>query len=518
MRFRSRMATGSAVMAIAGLVLVGCSSVSATSGGSAASSAPTLTIGSTVAPQSWDPAYVGDANYVPYAQAAYDSLIRRTEQNTYVPMLATSWQVSNAGKTVTLDLRKGVTFSDGTPFNAAAVKANVEHFAQSAGPLGNELTGLTAAKVINPYEIELDFKAAIPDIIFNLSDAAGRMASPKAIGTPSLKTVPDGTGPYVLSTAQTIQGSTYTLTARKDYWDKPLQKFGAVVFKIFPTETGLLNALKTGQVDAGNLTQQDNIANAQAAGIQILHPKYHISWIGLIFMDRTGKQVPALGSTDVRLAISHAVNSAEIMKVSLSHQQGTLDSQIFNEASPAYSNSLTGAYSYNPALAKQLMARGGYAHGFTVTMPATPGFLTPAVQTALQQELAAINIKVNWVNEPIGSLYGDLAAGKFPMSFVVFGSVPTDWSVVQSYIAPNGAWNPDKTTAPQLEKLISDIPGASQAQQNADFTAINKYVVDNAWFDPWFWANENFAVNKTVKVVLEPLQNVPFIYNYSPAS
>ena len=42
--------------------------------------------------------------------------------------------------------------------------------------------------------------------------------------------------------------------------------------------------------------------------------------------------------------------------------------------------------------------------------------------------------------------------------------------------------------------------------------------MDNAWFDPWFWANENFAVNKTVQVALQPLQNVPFIYNYSPAS
>ena len=131
MRLRSRMATGSAALAIAGFVLAGCSGVSTTSAGNAAATS-TLTVGSTVAPQSWDPAYVGDANYVPYAQAAYDSLIRRTEQNTYVPMLATSWQVSNAGKTVTLDLRKGVTFSDGTTFNAAAVKANVEHFAQSA--------------------------------------------------------------------------------------------------------------------------------------------------------------------------------------------------------------------------------------------------------------------------------------------------------------------------------------------------------------------------------------------------
>ena len=501
-------------IAAAGLFLAGCTATS--SGTSGTSVGSTLTIGSTVTPQSWDPAFVGDANYVPYAQAAYDSLIRRTEKNTYVPMLATKWDIADGGKTVTLELRKGVTFSDGSPFNADAVKANVEHFSTSAGPLGGQLAGLADAKVLGEDKIQLDFTSPIPDIIYNLSDAAGRMASPKALGASSLKTVPVGTGPYTMDSSKTVQGSTYTLTARKGYWDTSLQKYKTVVFKIFPNETGLLNALKSGQVDAGNLTQQDNIDNAKATGIDILHPKYHISWIGLVFYDRAGQQVPALKNPDVRRAIAHAVDAQGINKATY-NGQGEPDSQIFNESSPAYDSSLTDAYKYDPSTAKQLMSKAGYASGFTVKMPFDGAIVSAAAQAALTKELAAINITVDWVNEPTPSYYGDMATGKFPMAVAIFGSVPTDWSVVQSYIAPTASWNPNKTTDPQVESLIAGIPGADESKQNESFRALNKYIVDNAWFDPWFWAQENFAVNKTVKVTLQPLQNVPFIYNYEPA-
>jgi peptide/nickel transport system substrate-binding protein len=509
---RSRAARSLALSVAATLAMTACSANSSDS----ASGADTLTVGSTVAPQSWDPAYVGDANYVPYAQAAYDSLIRRTGKNTYVPMLATKWDITDKGRTVELELRRGVTFSDGTRFDAAAVKANVEYFAKAAGPLGNELAGLSEAEVLGDYRIRLRFKAAIPDIEYNLSDAAGRMASPKALGTPGLRTRPVGTGPYVMDVSHTVQGSTYTLTARKGYWAPSLQKFDKVVFKAFPNEIGLLNAVKSGQVDAGNLSSPDNVANAESSGIRILHPKYHISWAGLIFMDRSGKQVPALKNPDVRRAIAHAVDSRGILKAA-ADGRGEPNAQIFNKSSTAYNPQLTDAYAYDPALAKRLMAKAGQTKGFTLTMPATPGFLSPAVQMALQKELAVINIKVDWVNVPVGSLYSDLAKGKFPVSYVVFGSVPTDWSVVQNYLSPQSPWNPDRTTDPRLEQLVGSIPGASRSQQDAAFTQINEFVVDNAWFDPWFWVEENFAVNDTVKVQLQPLQNVPFIYNYAPA-
>lgn len=514
MKYSSLTLRGIAAVAAVSLALTGCSG-----GDEGTDESPqVLKVGSTNAVQSWDPAFVGDANYVPYAQSAYDSLIRRTIDDEYVPMLATEWAFSDENKTITLSLRDDVTFSDGEQFDAEAVKANVEHFAESAGPLGNQLVGLTSAEVLGDYEIALTFENPIPDLLYNLSDAAGRMASPAAIGTESLATVPVGTGPYVMNVDDTVQGSTYVMEAREDYWEPELQKFDEVTFQIYTDETGLLNALKSGQVDAGNLSSQDNIQNAKASDIDILNADIHISWAGLAIYDRAGDIVPELAHKEVRQAIAHAIDAEGILETAFVGE-GKLNTQIFNEGSTAYDDGLNDAYSYDPELAKELMAEAGLADGFTLPLPAVSGFLLPPIQTALEQGLGEIGITVEWVNEPIASLYPDMAAGKFAAAYVFFGSVPTDWSVVQSYMAPNAAWNPLKSADDELQGLIDQIPAASDAEREQLFADINAWEVENVWFVPWFWVEENFAVaSDDITVQVQPKNNVPFIYNYAPAN
>ena len=358
MRGRRSRTAAIAVFTVGALVLTGCGASAEGDAGSR-----TLTVGATSAVRSWDPAYIGDSNEIPYAQAAYDTLIRRTDADEYVPMLAESWEFSEDGKQITLILREDVTFSDGEAFNAEAVKVNAEHFSSSAGPLGSQLAGFAGATVVDEYTVSLQFEEAIPDLLYNLSDAAGRMASPAAIGTGGLATVPVGTGPYILEEGDTVQGSTYTLSKREGYWDSDLQKFDEVVFKIFPQETGLLNAIRSGQVDAGNLSDQDNIQNAKAAGIEILNPEYHLAWAGIIFYDRAGEIIPQLADSRVRRAIAHAIDGEGVLETAFLNE-GTINNQIFNESSPAYETGANDTYSYDPELAKQLMAEAGYADGF----------------------------------------------------------------------------------------------------------------------------------------------------------
>lgn len=512
-RITRRSALVGAFGALASSVaLSNCSS----SGSSTGAAKTTLTIGSTTAVQSWDPALVGDANYVPYAQAVYDSLIRRTVDDEYVPMLATKWEFSDDNRTITLSLHEGVTFSDGAAFDAAAVKANFEHFAEAAGPLGNQLTGLDAVEVVDSHTVKATFAEAIPDLEYNLSDAAGRMASPDALSTDGIKTVPVGTGPYVMNTDRTVQGSSYVLDAREDYWDEELQKFEQVTFTIFSDETGLLNALKSGQVDAGNLTQQDNIDSAKSSGISIINAAVPISWFGLALYDRDGSIVPALASAKVRAAIGHAIDAESINKAAY-NGAGTPDAQLLNPSSDAYDDSLTTAFAYDPDKARALLEEAGYGDGFTLPMPAATGLLLPAAQTGIEQGLAAVGITVKWTSIPSSQLYSDMAAGKYAASYVTFGSVPTEWSVVQSYLAPKAAWNPFHTEDEDLQELIDAVPSATPDEQTELYRKITTWEVESAWFIPWFWSEENFAVpSQEIDVEAQPRNNVPFIYNYAP--
>lgn len=510
-----RRAVGAVAALSTAFVLVAC-------GGESSEDSPagtdTLVLGSTATPQSFDPAGVGDANFVPYAQAAYDTLIYRTPKNEYEPMLATEWEFSDDNLLLSLTLREGVTFSDGTPFNAEAVKANLEHFASGGGPLATQLATFDSAQVVDDTHIEVQLSAPIPDLIYNLSDAAGRMASPKALGDPGLQTVPVGTGPYVMDVESTVQGSTYAFTARKDYWKPELQEFEKIDFKIFTDEVALLNALKSGQVQAGNLSSQDNITEAERAGIEILHPEYHISWAGLIIFDRTGKLVPELADVRVRRAIAHAVDGQSILDA-VFLGNGAPNAQVFNEASPAYDPALNETYAYDPDLAKSLLAEAGYSDGFTLTMPVVSGFMAPALQEAIKTQLDAVGITVKYETIDSANFISDLLAGKYPVSYMFLGSVPTDWFVVQSYLKPDSAWNPFGAQAPKLDALIEAIPPASEDERDQLYSEINKFVVDNAWFTPWFWVEENYAVaSDAIEVELQQGQNVPSIYNYSSAS
>ncbi|WP_162893274.1 ABC transporter substrate-binding protein [Microbacterium halotolerans] len=503
------------VIGLAGaLALAGCS---ADAGSETGGGTSTLSIGSTVVPQSWDPADIGDANYKPYAQAAYDTLVLREPDGEYVPMLAEAWSFSDDNRTLTLELRDDVTFSDGEEFDADAVVANFEHFAEGTGPLSTQLAGLESAEAVSEFTVEAEFAQPIPDLVYNLSDAAGRMASPASLGEDGLETVPVGTGPYVMDESNTVQGSTYALTAREDYWNSDLQEFETIEFQIFEDESALINALRSGQVDAGNLTNPDNVESAKAAGISVLKPDVHISWFGLIVFDREGTMVPELADPRVREALAWAIDRETLAKVTLGIDDGTIDDQMFNEGSPAWGSELAEHYSYDPDRARELLDEAG-VDGFTIHMPVSSLF-QQGLLTGVEEQLGAVGIEVVWDDVPGQSFIDEMLGGNYPVSLMVLGSVPTDWSVVTNYLAPDSAWNPLGTSDPELQALIDAIPAQSDDERGASYQAINEFVIENNWFQPWFWAEENFAVNEdAVHVELQLQQNVPSIYNYSPAS
>ncbi|MEV0381702.1 ABC transporter substrate-binding protein [Nonomuraea sp. NPDC050643] len=493
----------------------GCAGTEPQSAGGAATS--TLTLGSIIAPQTFDPAGVGDANFVPYAQAAYDSLILRKPDGTYAPMLATDWKLAADNTSITLNLRPNVTFSDGTPFDAEAAKANLEHFHEGTGPLSSELGLLDSVKVVDADTVTLTYASPDPDILYNLSDAAGRMASPAALKNPqSLATNPVGSGPYVLDTAATVQGSTYTFTARQQYWNSGLQKFGKVVFKIFPDEVSLLNALQSRQVDAANLTGADNRKAATAAGIKHLTPDTGISWTGTIFYDRTGSIVPALGDKRVRRAIAMSFNVPQIRRA-LMADTGVPNAQVFRQSSPGYDEALNSAYAYDVAAAKKLMAEAGHAAGFDLTLPINAN-TTPAAMENYKNSLGALGIRVKFDNlGTIPQYFAGLQSGKYAMSPAIFGAGPTDWKVINNYLVEKATWNPLHTTDPELAKLIKSYPAAAEKDHAKIIGEINRFLVDNVWFDPWLFLEEQYFVAGPVSVTLQKDQNIPSIYNYAPA-
>lgn len=508
MKFGPR-ATSVAIIAAAAVALSGCA---ASSGGKASGdSAESLTIGSLSNITSFDPAQAHLGHQMPLYQAAYDTLVLRQPDGSLAPMLATEWKYNEDNTVLTVDLRDDVTFSDGEKFDAEAAKANLDHFKASNGPDAAQGGSISAVSVVDEDTIDITLSTPDPALEYYLSQVPGLMGSPKALGTEEIKTVPVGSGPYVLDAKSSVNGSQFVYTANKDYWNKDLQKFGKVTIKILPDVTARTNAVVSGQVDAV-LLDAKNGKQAEGAGLEQV--SYPVDWNGLFLFDRDGQNTPALADVRVRQAINYAFDKPTMLE-QLSLGNGEVTAQIFGKTTDAYIPELDDAYAYDPEKAKSLLAEAGYADGFDLTLPILPG--TEAIMAMVQQQMADVGITVKQEAVPQANYVTDLQAAKYSAAwFSVFQGEP--WVAIKQAIGPQAAYNPFKSTTPELQAAIDAVQfGGDESGELAK--KVNQYVTDEAWFAPWYRIDQMFYVDGT-KVSVEPQaqQAIPSIYNYAPAS
>ena len=290
-----------------------------------------LTLGTLRDLTSWDPAqaHVGHA-LQPY-QAVYDSLILREPDGKLSPMLATAWKYNDTNTKLTVDLRTDVTFSDGATFDADGGQGQpgpLQEGQRSAD--GPAELGVDVA-VVDADTIDINLSAPDPALEYFLSQAAGLMGSPAALGTDEhqdrsrrLRPVRDGQGSLG-------EGLAVRVHRPEDYWNKDLQKYEKLTSSP-PDLTARTNALVSGQIDA---TLLDPKNGKQAEGAKMKLETNQVDWHGLLLLDRDGTMNPALANVKVRQAINHAFDRKTILdQVMLG--QGTPTSQPFGKDSGAW--------------------------------------------------------------------------------------------------------------------------------------------------------------------------------------
>ena len=496
----------------AAVLLSGCGAGGSTPAGDKTSArGGTLTLGAVVDIPSWDPsqAHVGHA-LQPY-QAAYDSLLLREPDGTLSPMLATKWTYDESLTKLTVDLRTDVTFSDGEDFTPEAAKANLEGFTASNGRQAAQAKAIDSVSVVDEDTIEIALTTPDPAFEYYLSQALGLMASPDALGTDEIAANPVGSGPYVMDAKASVVGSQYTFTARKDYWNKDLQKFDSIVFKVLTDPTARTNAIVSGQVDA---TLVDARAAAQVEGAGLTLSDNQVDWAGLLLLDRAGELNPAMGDVKVRQAINYALDRESILE-QFQLGYGTVTNQVFGPDSGAYVDELDESYPYDPKKAKELLAEAGYEDGFDLTIPSFVGL--ESLMAILTQQFADVGITLTSVTIPPANIVTDISSGKYPAAFFfLFQGEP--WVAINQMISTDALYNAFDSTDPELQKMIDAVRtgGDESAELAKD---VNTYVTENAWFAPLFRVDQMFYINgKKISSTPQIQQAVPSIYNFAPAS
>jgi nickel transport system substrate-binding protein len=177
----------------------------------------------------------------------FEPLVNYGQGGEITPGLAEKWETTADGKTYTFTLREGVEFTDGTPFDSAAAKWNLERWVglPDSSFLGSS-ERITKISTPDPQTVRLELSSAYPLLLQEFSITRPvRMLSPKAVDGADKYTEPIGTGPFVVETNE--QNET-VLTRNDSYWgDEPaVQK---IVLKVLPDAKARINALRTGEID-----------------------------------------------------------------------------------------------------------------------------------------------------------------------------------------------------------------------------------------------------------------------------
>jgi len=503
--FRSkRMA---AVVAAVALSLTGCAA-----GGEApaAQTSQTLTLGTLMAPKSFAAADSDFANVSPFYQAVYDTLLRMEPDGTLVPMLASEWKYNAAKTVLTLKLRNDVKFTDGTAFNADAAKQNLERFKAGTSADAQFLAALQSARAVDATTLELTLSAPDPAFLGYLSKDASFMQSPASFANADIATNPVGSGPYVLDTAATVTGTSYSYKRNPDYWDKDLVHYDNLILNVYPEQTSLLSAVKSGTLN-GSLIDIAMIQEAEAAGYK--NNPFEGNWVGLILFDRAGTTNPGLKDVRVRQALNYAFDTKALLD-SVNQGRGTTTTQVFPPSSDAYDESLDSRYAYDPAKAKALLTEAGYP-SLTLKMPSTP-LVNSAVFALITQQLKDVGVTVETVDAG-NNFIADLLAAKYAASYMILEQ-QSDWQLINMKIAPNAAWNPYKYADPKVEELVKKINLGTEEEQKSSAKELNKYIVEQAWFAPWYRPQNSFVTDAKTKVELQTGNVYPFIWSFTPAS
>ncbi len=515
----SRILKALAVGSAAALALTACSgsgdatgdATDTSSSSSTGGRADQLTIGAVVDIATWKAADAEWGNTATYHMAVYDTLLRTAADGTVEPGLAEEWSYNDDMTELTLELRDGVTFSDGTDLTAEVAAENVLRFRDGASSNTSNLSAVTDATAVDEDTLVLTLSQPDPALTTYLSQNSGLVAAASTFDAADAQTNPVGSGPYVLDADASTIGSSYTFTARDDYWDPEIQHYDTIVINYYADASALVNALRDNQVDIANTNSTTQIPDAEAAGYTI--NSLPINWKGLILADRAGSVNEALGDVKVRQAINYAIDREGLLQA-LESGYGEPTTQIFGTGTEAYLEELEDAYPYDPEKAKALLAEAGYPDGITVVMPQT-AFVPASESELIAGVLAESGITVEY--EQAGeSFISDLLGGKWGMFAFGLNQEPMAWMTYQLALAPGSAWNvfhqPDET----IESLAATMRlGGDDADAAAK--EMNQYVVEQAMFAPFYRVLGVIVTNDATTVTMKDGQAVSNLWDIVPA-
>lgn len=457
----------------------------------------------------------------------FDSLVAQDETGAFVPWLAQSWTISEDGLQYTFQLREDVTFHDGEPFNAAAVKANFDHVvdpktasAQSASLIGYAEEGgyYVGTEVLGEFELVVNFRQpyapflqglSLPQLGFYSPTVLAESAEDLKAGGPGITV---GTGPFVLS--EYIPNQQLVFTANPDYNWPPQGSVhqgraasDTLIIRILPETASRVGAINRGEVDvAADFTpnmaaQLEDGVTVTAVELPGIPYSLYINEGNSVFADQRVRQAFSIGF-DAESAIE-----------SIYQGQFSRAWSILGPTTPnSYDASLEGTWPFDPEKAGTLLDDAGWTQRDTEGYRVKDGSRLSArwiAYTPVPDDRASLADFIQSDLKKIGfELVREvLEPAQYMESYIPRAFDVTDWSfsspdadILRSHLRTGGFQTVSNVSKPKVDGWLDSAVATSDADDRRDlYTTIQRWNSEEVLIVPLFVPSEITAVRSSVQ-------------------
>jgi peptide/nickel transport system substrate-binding protein len=452
----------------------------------------------------------------------YDGLARYKDGTLEpVPALATGWDISDDGTVYTFHLRMGVTFHDGSPFNADAVKFNFDrmldenHPYHDTGPfpLAFFFSSVKEVNVIDDLTVEFNLSEPYAPFLANIAYATGLIVSPEAVKQygADYGRHPSGTGAFRFVEWQ--PNNRVVVEKNPDYWDGA-PSLDAVIFRPITDANTRIAEMLSGGLDLMVEVPPDAVAQfADSGDFKV----YEAAGPHLWFLILNAKDGP-FADKRIRQAANYAINKKALVENVL---QGT--AEVAAGPTPpafgwAYDDALK-PYPYDPEKAKELLKEAGY-DGSKLTFYVTEGgsgMLDPvAMGTAIQADLEAVGMDVEIQSFEWNTFLGQVnpgLEGKADMAEMAWMTQDPDtlpFLALRTDAWPDkGGFNSGYYSNPEVDKLLEAARvETDQAKRAEMYKKMQEIVHDDA---PWVFV-ANWKQNAVSTAAVEGFELQPSFF------
>jgi peptide/nickel transport system substrate-binding protein len=433
--------------------------------------AQTLRIGLQADPITLDPAQ-STAFWERVVMAAIcDKLVELDPSLNYVPQLALSWEWSADKLSLTLKLRAGVTFHDGEPFDAEAVKFNVERF--KTAPYSrriSELKPVRGVTVIDPLTVRLDLSEPYAPLMAQLADRAGMMVSPKAareLGE-KLTTRPVCAGPYRFT--EWVAQDRLVFDRFERYWDAGAIAIPRVVYLPIPDDTVRLSNLRAGTFQLSERVAPSDLPTVRADARLKLYESPSIGYRVLSINTNKGEAAKTPLGTNAKLREAFEASLDRVVINQVAFDGAFIPSnQPEAPGTPFYTNDFP-VPPRDLARAKALVAESG-AGRVPVNLLIGNDPLDNRVAQIIQAMAGEAGFDVKITVTEAATLLSRINAGTYEVALLIWSGRADPDANVSIWIACDGFVNFGKYCDPTVDDLLRRARQTTESTERAKLYA-----------------------------------------------